>query len=371
MKFVIAPDSFKGTVPASKVCSVIKKVLVQKFPEAKVVSLPMADGGEGTAEAVQRSLNGRSFEFEELSGPFPNDKFSASLIWLTHLSTAVIEMAAINGLYMIPIDERDVLKTSTLGTGELFLQALKKNPVKVIFAIGGSATMDGGIGAAHAVGWRFEDEDGNTLKPIAKNLNKITKVIKPDELHLPEVEVLCDVQNPLYGENGAAYVYGPQKGATAEEQEFNDAGLKNLAEVIKRDFDYDMNFPGAGAAGGLGGGLAFFFGGKLVPGAPAMVHLVNLKHHLKDADWLITGEGAFDRTSLMGKLVSSTLSAADECGVKKAVIAGKVLVDEDVISEYRIDQAIACLPREATEEEVFKNPIENLQKAVEKFVEGV
>ncbi|MHC4625098.1 MAG: glycerate kinase, partial [Planctomycetota bacterium] len=295
MKIVVALDSFKGTIRAREACQTVADVITQLLPDALLSVKPMADGGEGTAEALLASASGRWVPVT-VTGPLPEMSVEAGFAWFEDTRTALVEMASASGLQLLSSDRYNPMKTTTYGTGRLIKAALEYNPRKILLAVGGSATVDGGIGAATALGWKFLDRNGIEVPPGGQGLGSISAIVEPDELIGAAVEVLCDVTNPLCGHEGAARVYGPQKGATPEMIDALEAGLANLADVVLRQLERDIrDTAGGGAAGGLAAGAAVFMNATLASGVRTIIDFTNLEAELADADWIITGEGCFDR----------------------------------------------------------------------------
>ncbi|MCA1808279.1 MAG: glycerate kinase, partial [Lentisphaerae bacterium] len=258
---------------------------------------------------------------------------------------AVVEMAVASGLPLLAEHERNPLLTSTRGTGELIRAAVEQGAQRVLLAIGGSATVDGGIGAAAALGWRFLDDNGRDVPAAGGHLKQIAKIVPPPQRLRTEITVLCDVTNPLCGPRGAATVFGPQKGATPEMVGLLEDGLLHLAQCVRRDLGCDvLNLPGGGAAGGLGAGAVAFFGAQLAPGIATVMEACKLDESLRDADWCLTGEGSFDNQSLQGKVVSGVAGLAREQGVPVVVLAGRVKADP---AEYRVHGIQAALATHA------------------------
>jgi glycerate kinase len=311
----------------------------------------MADGGDGTAEVFCSSLGGEWVQ-HQVTGPLTGTLVNARYLWVPHERLAVVEMAQASGLVLLKPEQCNPLRTHTHGTGELLCYAASQGAQRILLAVGGSATIDGGVGAARAGGWRFVGADGKQVELGGGQLERIVKIEDPcwdteiDEeyfLHF-SLEVLCDVDNPLCGARGAAHVFGPQKGATPEMVEQLDAGLCHLAELVKTQLGKDIaDVPGAGAAGGLAFGALAFIDAKLVPGAEAVAEAIGLDAALRGADWVITGEGRFDEQSLRGKVVSGVAKLAWKHGVKVAVIAGGVHVPEMVWRRAGIEVALSTM----------------------------
>ena len=344
MKIVLAFDSFKGSVGAAEACAIARRTLLAVHPDWEVVSKPMADGGEGTARILCDALGGQWIP-ERVMGPLPSMQVEAGYAWVSARRLAIIEMAPASGLTLLRPTERNPLLTTTYGTGQLLAAALRRRPDRIWLALGGSATVDGGVGAAAALGWEFLDADGRPVKPGGGNLVSI-RTIRPPRTHAGvPVEVLCDVDNPLCGPQGAAAVFGPQKGATPAMVAELDAGLRILAERVVQHLHTDiLNVPGAGAAGGLAAGALAFFQGRLVSGIDCIMDAVGLPAALRGADWLITGEGSFDAQSMHGKVVAGVARAAQQAGTRVAVIAGQVALSAADFRRAGIESAWALRP---------------------------
>ena len=329
MKLVVAPDSFKGSLTSPQVCRAIEEGIRRAVPDAEVVLVPMADGGDGTARTLVEGTEGE-FLTATVTGPL-GEPVEAEYGILGDGTTGIIEMAAASGLVLVPPEQRNPLHTTTRGTGELIGLALDRGCRKLIVGVGGSATTDGGTGMAQALGARFLDAEGNDLPGVGESLQRIDRIdVSGLDPRLKEdtVRVACDVDNPLYGERGAAAVYGPQKGATTEIVEELDQGLRTLAEVIARDMGIAVaHQPGAGAAGGLGAGLVTFCGATLEPGVDIVIEAVDLAGKMQGAEVCFTGEGAMDRQTAYGKTPAGVAKVALEAGSAVLALAG--IVHED------------------------------------------
>ena len=307
MKVVIAPDSFKETLSAVEVAEAIAAGVRDADPVAEIDLCPMADGGEGTVEAMVAATGG-AVHTADVFGPLGEPR-EAQFGVLGDGATAVLEMAAAAGLALVPPQKRNPLRTTTFGVGRLIRAALDVGARKMIIGIGGSGTVDGGTGCAQALGVVFIDKHGR-LSPCGlaggglRDIARIDVTDRDPRLADCDIRVACDVTNPLTGPEGAAAVYGPQKGATPEVVEVLEAGLINLAGVIRRELGIDVEYlPGAGAAGGLGAGLVAFAGATLQRGVEIVAEAVGLEQRLRDANLVITGEGKFDSQSASGKTV--------------------------------------------------------------------
>ncbi|MDQ3784825.1 MAG: glycerate kinase [Actinomycetota bacterium] len=333
MLVLIAPDKFKETLSASEVARAIGKGVRRAFPEAGIEIHPLGDGGEGTLEALVAAVGGR-VETVTVSGPL-GAPVEAPLGRLDDGRIA-LEVAAASGLTLVPRARRDALRASSRGTGELILATFDETePTRAIFGIGGSASTDGGTGAASAVGWRFLDARGHQLPSGGGPLVKLARIdgtgVDP-RLSRCSITGATDIDNPLFGERGAAHVFGPQKGASPEEVGLLDDGLANLADRVERDLDGDSALAGsagAGAAGGLGFGLTAFFGAELASGFGVVAEATGLASAIARADVVITGEGRLDAGSLGGKTPIGVARMAREAGVACFAVAG----DSEVSAE--------------------------------------
>ncbi len=318
MYILISPDKFKGSLTASEVSNAILEGWKLSMPEVQASILPLADGGEGTLKVLTHHLGGDFVNVWVYDPLFRWTQASYGYDEATH--TAFMEMAQASGLDKLSEMERNCYVTSSYGTGQMILDALQRGAKKIIIGIGGSATCDGGIGMAAALGYRFLDQDGADLLPIGKSMIDIAEIAAPDVMRSLEVVVLSDVDNLLYGKDGAAYVYGLQKGAREEEISQLDRGLFHLASVMKRDLKVAVDtLSGGGASGGLGAGLFGFLGAWIEPGAAWIAREMNLEDWVENCDIVITGEGKIDRQTLHGKVVGNLAQLAKIYG--KPVIA--------------------------------------------------
>ena len=340
-KVVIAPDSFKQTLSAIEVCETVSDELKKKYPDINIVSIPVADGGEGTVDAFLYALGGEKV-YCRVKSPLLRD--ISAYYGILPDGSAVIEMAQASG---IAIEEsNDPVKSSSYGTGQLILHAVKNGSKNIFIGLGGSATTDGGIGCLAALGVRFSDKNGNSVPLCGEGLSTIESIdvenIDKDVLGC-NITVLCGVKNPLYGTNGAAYIFAPQKGAVQEQVAFLDEGLKNLAEKTTALFGKDFSQrEGTGAAGGLGFALSIFLGAQLKSGIDTVLELADFEERIKDADLVITGEGKMDKQSLMGKVPFSV--AAKSKGKKVAAIVGVSEIDLPEAERHGISQIVQTNP---------------------------
>lgn len=336
MKIIIAPDSFKGSLTTIVAADAIADGIRAVVPEAEIISIPIADGGEGTVEALIRASNGKIVK-TPATDPLGN-KIESFFGILGDGQTAVIEMAAASGLPLVPNDKRNPMLTTTYGTGELIKAALDYGCRKIIMGIGGSGTNDGGIGAIQALQGSFKDANGWELKHGGAELIHL-KTIDLSKLDKRIADckfvVACDVTNPLTGELGAAAVFGPQKGANHEMIKSLDAGLHNMASVIKSELGINVeDVPGAGAAGGLGAACLAFLGAELKSGIDIVLDAVDFNNKLNGADLVITGEGRVDSQTINGKVVSGILRASNTRNVPLLVIGGGVEEDGYELLDY-------------------------------------
>ena len=367
MKIVIAMDSFKGTIGSCEACEIVAESIRRCVPSAELVIKPMADGGEGTAKALIKACGGQCVE-KKVMGPLAEMEVEAGFAWFEEDGTALIEMACASGLELLRREQMNPLRTTTYGTGQLIKTAADYGANKILLAVGGSATVDGGVGAAAALGWKFVDEQGESVQHGGGGLQQITKINKPADFKIVPVEVLCDVDNPLCGEQGAARVYGPQKGATAEMVEELEKGLAHLAEIVEEQLGRKIkDVAGAGAAGGLAAGAIAFMNADVVSGIETVMKRSNLAGELESADWVITGEGCFDEQSLMGKVVSGVSGLARQFGVRVAVIAGQVRIKREEYQELGIITATGCKRKKMSLDDALSNCRELLGARAEEF----
>lgn len=347
MKLIIAFDSFKGTMSAREACEEAAQAIREVHPGTQTLIKPMADGGEGTAEAMLAARGGEWIPVP-ITGPLMSMTVDGGFAWFPEDKTALVEMAVASGITLLRRDQLNPLKTTTFGTGELIRAAMDHGADRILLAVGGSATVDGGMGAAHALGWRFLDAEGRELPPVGGSLERISSIHTPSAppSQFPTLLVLADVDNPLCGERGAARVFGPQKGATPDMVAQLDAGLCNLAQRLaacggRADL---LSLSGGGAAGGLAAGAVGFLGGRIVSGIETIMEVSGLARELQGTDWIVTGEGKFDDQSLHGKVVSGIARLARRHGVKVAVIAGSVQVSQREWEEAGIACALPTAP---------------------------
>jgi glycerate kinase len=325
MKILIASDSFKGSATTMEVADNIAKGLLRVCPEIEIEKLPVADGGEGTVETLVAGMDG-DFVQVEVTGPL-GERVKAKY-GIIDDGMAIIEMAEASGLVLVDEEMRNPTLTTTYGTGELILSALERGLKRIYVGIGGSATNDGGMGMARALGYRFLDRDGNELPDGGGSLGQLDRIEVANVMPLlkdARITVMCDVENPLFGPDGAAFVYGPQKGADPDMVQLLDENLRHFSEILIRDMNADVaGIPGSGAAGGLGGGLMAFCGAELKPGIEMVLDILNFDGHLQDVDLVVTGEGRIDGQSAKGKVPAGVAKRAKKLNKPLVAIAGGV-----------------------------------------------
>lgn len=371
MKVVVAIDSFKGSLSSYELGEAIESGVKVVYPDAKVIKVPIADGGEGTVESLVEGTEGK-FVKVVANNPLM-EKIEAVYGIMGDGKTAVIEMAAASGLPLIEKERRNPMKTTTYGTGELVKDAVLKGCREFVIGIGGSATNDAGLGMMQALGYKFLDENKKELGFGGEILSKVKYIDasnKIKELNECNFLVACDVDNPFYGPRGAAEIYSRQKGATEEMVKLLDKGLCDLATVIKKELGIDIsNMAGAGAAGGLGGGLVAFLNGKLSPGIDMILEKVGLEKELEGADFVITGEGRLDHQTAMGKAPVGVAKIAKKFSIPVIALAGGI-TDEAVETHKKgIDSFFSIMNYPITLEEAMKK--ENAKKFVKSNTEEI
>lgn len=369
MSFVLAPDSFKESCTAQEVCVAMEKGIRRVFPEAEVISVPMADGGEGTTRALVDVTNGRMVQ-KEVQDPLRN-LVIAEIGVLGDGKTAVIEMASASGLHLVPKEKRNPLETSTFGTGELIKACLDKEMRHIVLGIGGSATNDGGVGMAKALGVNFLDQEGAEIPEGGGYLHLLERIdvsnIHPG-LAACHITIASDVSNPLYGENGASAVFGRQKGADAEMIEKLDINLRHYDTILQRELGKKVGkLPGSGAAGGLGAGLLAFTQCSMENGVDVVMEYAELKQKLVGADYCFTGEGQMDFQTKFGKTPYGVMKAAKEVNpeIKVVAIAGSVGEDIEELYADGFDGIFSIIPKPSTLEELLKQGPENITRTTE------
>lgn len=366
MQVVIAPDKFKGSLTSAQVCNAITEgILKSATGKPDILHFPMADGGDGFNSVLQHYFQTRTVNAitvdplgRTIETPFRLNKKER---------LAIVEMAAASGLVLLKDDERNPMNTSTLGTGTVIADAYRLGARKIVLGLGGSATNDAGIGILAALGFVFLNETGEELEPIGGNLLNIHTVKPPLQLMDISFVIAADVENPLFGPKGAAYVYGPQKGADQQAVEALDQGLRHFASVISRQFSKDISsFPGSGAAGGIAAGLSAFFDVEMKKGVELVLQFNQLEEKLKHADLIITGEGKIDDQSGSGKVVGTIASLASKYNKPCIAFCGLLDADENEISALQLTAAYTIADQSKSSEENMKNGYTLLRDKAEK-----
>ncbi|SOE20631.1 glycerate kinase [Spirosomataceae bacterium TFI 002] len=365
MNILIAPDKFKGSLSSLEVCEIIKNTILAKYPKYNVSTMPMADGGEGSLEVLSETLGAEEVKM------FVKDSLFRTITasYLRKGNVAFIEMAAASGLQLIKESQRNPLYTTTYGTGQLIKHAVKNRVTEVYLFVGGSATNDAGMGMLQALGFQFLDANGEDLFGIGENMNAVTKIIKPENPLDFQLKVICDVENEFSGKNGAAYVYGPQKGANVEEVEILDQGLVNMAVRFREDLGKDISsIKGSGAAGGIAGGALAGLNTELLPGIETIMQLVDFDQKMKEIDLVITGEGKLDSQTLSGKLIAGVAHKLKENNIPLVVFCGKNELNDTELEVLGVQSTYALLDDKTTEIEAMNNAKDLLPKRVEEWL---
>ena len=367
MKILLAPNAFKESLSAWKVCLSLERGIRRIFPQATIYKIPLADGGGGTVEALIRATGGQQFK-KRVTGP-SGEKVMAGYGILGALpvnrrgkygkgTTAVIEMAAASGLHLVPPGKRDPRGTTTFGTGELIKACLDKDCRHIMVGVGDSATNDGGVGMAQALGVRFRDKSGQEIHVGGKNLKNIHHIEMEGldkRLEKVKITILSDVKNPLCGPRGAARVFSPQKGATPEMVLELEKGLRHLAGIIKKDLGIEiLNKPGAGAAGGLGAGLMAFLGAGSISGIKLILEMAGLETYVKKADMVITGEGKLDRQTIYGKAPMGVVRLARRYGCPVIGLAGTLGPGNELLYQYGFTSIFSIMDKPITLSQAMK-----------------
>jgi len=366
-KILIASDSFKGSLSAAEACRIIAQQARQRFPQAEVLELPVADGGEGLVPVVLQNLGGRLLTIPVQD---PLGRQIQAAYALLESGAAVIEMAAAAGLPFLRKNELDPTKTSTVGVGELILDAIKMSADPIYIGLGGSATVDGGVGAASALGIRFLDEWGG----VVTSGGRLNKIVRMDLSGLPTLNYsgkmvfLTDVSNPLCGPSGAAAIFGPQKGASAEQVKELEHSLEQLASLVEHESGLELeDMPGMGAAGGFALPFVAFLGAEMRGGIDFVLDLLKFDEKLVGTDLVITGEGRTDAQSAMGKAISAVARRSRAAGVRVAVVSGALGEGSEKMLELGVSDLVQATPIGQPLEEAMTHAAENLAKAAYRF----
>ncbi|MFJ7724782.1 glycerate kinase [Neobacillus sp. NPDC097160] len=367
MKFVIAPDSFKESMTAKNAALAMEKGIKKVFPDAECVIVPMADGGEGTVESLVSMANGEIIQTEVL-GPL-GETVMAEYGLLDAGKTVVIEMASASGLELIKLEDRNPLRTTTYGTGQLIKHALDKGVSRFLIGIGGSATNDGGAGMLQALGVSFKDRNGDELPfggGALHQLHSIDLSGLDERMKMVKIDVACDVTNPLIGENGASAIFGPQKGATPAVVKFLDQNLAHFAKVIKQQLGQDIaHLDGAGAAGGLGAGLMAFLNAQLKKGVDLVIEYTGFEERVQGADFVFTGEGSIDGQTLFGKTPYGVAAIAKKYSIPVIAFAGRIGSGVESLYDNGFTAIVGILKGVTSLEEALESGETNLAFAVE------
>nr|WP_319266362.1 glycerate kinase [uncultured Draconibacterium sp.] len=370
-KIVIAPDKFKGSLTGIEFCDAVERGIRKQFENIVIVKLPLADGGDGTVDALKFYTGGKLIS-AEVHDPLLRP-IQANYLYSEKEKLAFIEMAEASGIRLLKNEELNPMETSTYGTGELILDAIKRGAKHILLGIGGSSTNDAGMGMATVLGFRFFDAENTLLKGAGKDLTRLATIDTSNvisELGSVKFEVACDVNNPLFGPNGAAHIYAPQKGASGQMVDDLDAGLKNFSERVVKQFGKNLqNIAGAGAAGGLGAGCVLFLNAKLKSGTELIKSIADFDKQVKDADWIVTGEGKFDEQTFSGKVIKGVLDSRTK--QKLAVFCGLSELTVKQIKAHKIDFLAEMMEQAADVGDSIKNAAKYLENAAEKFARNI
>jgi glycerate kinase len=360
VKILVAPDKFKGSLSAVAAAETIAAELRRAWPEAEIWEAPIADGGEGFADALRLAMGG---EWVVTKAHDPIGRVvEARYAWVEKEKLAIIDMSEASGLWRLTSEERAPLRANTYGTGQLIRHATERGARKILVGLGGSATTDGGIGMAAALGYEFLTSDGEDLEAIPGNLLALIRIEQEGAIELPEIIAACDVQNPLLGPRGTAQVFGPQKGATEEDVVALEEGLRNLADIVASDFDCDFReTPGAGAAGGIAYGLMTFCRAKICSGFDLLAETLHLEERVAASDLVITGEGRIDGQTLEGKGPAGVAALARKHHKPVLAFAGSIAENGAVDSLF--DAHCAIIDQPVTLDTAMKNGAEFLARS--------
>jgi len=371
-KVIIAPDSFKESLAAWDVARVIEDTISEYFPGVQVVSLPLSDGGEGMTHILARALSARIFS-KKVTGPLGNP-VSALYAVSEELSLGIMDVASVIGLHLIPKEMRNPLYTNTFGVGELIGYLCGMRLKKIIIGLGGSSTVDGGTGMAQALGFRFWSNNTVIERLCGGTLGQIQNIdnsVVDSKLFTINIQAACDVDNVLLGQEGAAYVFAPQKGATSEQVEMLEYGLIHLSQCLERDLNVEVaDVKGAGAAGGLGAGLLGFLKAELCVGTDLIMNVIGFKKLIQDAGLIITGEGKYDRQSFYGKVVGSVVGIAEQYNIPVGIIAG--IAEESLLQKqsHSVFAVETLISRAHSLEDSMANATTYIREAVRNIMQG-
>ena len=373
MKIILAPDKFKGSLTGIEFCNAVEEGVKIISPNAEIIKLPLADGGDGTIDILEYHLKGKRIKVNVCDPLFRT--VQASYLYLDSISTAFIEMAEASGMKLLNSEEQNCFGTTSFGTGEIILDAVKKGAKTIILGIGGSATNDCGIGMASALGYKFLDKNGNEVNPIGENLSKIISIDTNNiysDLKNVHFKVACDVTNPLFGLKGAAYVYAPQKGASQNEVIQLNHGLYHIADIFQKQFNIDVqSVKGAGAAGGIGAGSLVFLNANLLSGIDLVKDLVNFDNKIMGADWIITGEGKLDSQTLSGKTIQGVIVSAKKKSIPVVAFCGNIFLQKKQLNDLGISYTASIIDKAMGIEDAMNNSYEYLINISKQFVKDI
>jgi glycerate 2-kinase len=362
MKILIAPDKFKGSLSAEQVCQSLARAISATNVGIEITCLPLADGGDGFEQIFG---NDPAFKKINLSVQDPRGRdIESHFLYNQKTGTAVLEMANFSGLQLLGETERNPLYTSTIGTGQAIAKAIKLGAEHIVLGIGGSATNDAGMGLATVLGYSFLDAEGRVLKPLGHNLAKVSQISMPKAaLVLPKITIACDVQNVLYGHNGAAHVYAPQKGANTQEVALLDHGLRHFAQICTKTFGTNyQQIPGTGAAGGIGYGMLHFVAAQLRSGIDIILDYLHFDTVLAGHNLVITGEGKIDHQTLQGKVLAGVCQRARAQGIPVIGVCGKLALQPEQLQQIGISAVYEIMNLAQTEAEAINHAGEYLSQ---------
>lgn len=363
MKIIVAPDKFKGSLTSFQVCEIVGKSLREKNEAIQVLEFPMADGGDGFASVIKHYLQTETIGCKTIDAL--DREINASYEWDDKHKTAIVEMAMASGLALLKKEEQNPMLTSTLGSGILIKNAIEKGATRIILGLGGSATNDAGMGILTALGFQFADEKGNLLAASGKNLCSVKKIIQPESMPAIQFQIAADVKNVLYGRQGAAYIFAPQKGANDVDVRLLDEGLRNFASIVEGQTGRNIStIAGTGAAGGIAAGLMAFFDVEIKSGIELIVNNSNLTARLENADLIITGEGKIDAQTGEGKVIAYIAALAKEYNIPCKAVCGVLDLDQKELQKLGLKSVLAIQDGSISAEEAIKNAAELLAKRI-------
>lgn len=367
MKILIAPDKFKGSLTALEVCEITEDSIQNILPDAQITKIPLADGGEGSLDVIEKSIKFNRVYLEVNDPLFRPAKTYYGLLG----NVAYIEMAKASGLQLLCSSEQNPMRTSSFGTGELIVDAINKGAKLVNLFVGGSSTNDAGLGMASALGYKFKDNNNKLLKPIGENLNRVTKIENPKQISFDNIEfnILTDVTNPLFGINGAAHVFAKQKGATDSEIIELDNGLMSFSKIIYSSVGIDISqIQGSGAAGGIGAGAMVFCNAKILSGISFILDKLDLNNNVAQSDFIITGEGKLDSQTLDGKVVHGIIELCKQHNKHIGILCGENTLSDIELTKIEPILIKSIVNSEIEKEEAIKNAELYLRKRSEELI---